>query len=206
MIYLTYMYEFYDDLPDVAIFVHAADEAWHMDGILEGSTAYAINNLDFGEVFRRQYVNLRISWENGCPDWMNTTVTGASPNYDPGLKGEEPLMKDAFQQIFPNTTVPELLAQPCCAQFAVTKEVIRSVPREQYGNGIKWLEDTSLADSFSGRIWEHLWQYLFLQKGVDCPIEYKALCVRTRPLSACAFFICLYLSSYNTPWFLKCLS
>lgn len=176
MVYLTYLYEFYDDLPDITIFTHGQDGAWHMDGILEWSTAYAINNLDLDEVFRRQYVNLRISWENGCPDWINTTISAHSAEYDPGLKGEEIMMKSSFQQIFPNTTAPELLAQPCCAQFAVTKEAIRSVPRERYQESVKWLQKTNMEDNYSGRVWEHLWQYMFLQKAVDCPIEYKALC------------------------------
>lgn len=176
MVYLTYIHEFYDSLPEITIFVHGEDEAWHMDGILEQSTVYAINNLDYEEVLKRQYANLKISWANGCPDWMNTTITSESEQYEPDLKGEEPMMKASFEQLFPNTTAPEILSQPCCSQFAVTKEAIRSVPREQYGDFIKWLELTYLSDNLSGRIWEHLWQYVFLKKGVDCPIEYKTLC------------------------------
>jgi hypothetical protein len=176
MIYLTYLHDFYNELPDIAIFTHGQDYAWHIDEILEQSTANAINKLDLNEVVRRQYVNLRVSWKNACPTWMNTSIELYSREYDPMLKAEEPLMKGAFQNIFLNTTVPIILAQPCCSQFAVTKEAIRSVPRERYLAAITWLENTPLPSEMSGRIWEHLWQYLFLQRAVDCPDERKTLC------------------------------
>jgi hypothetical protein len=176
MMYLTYIYEFYDKLPDISIFTHGADSAWHVDGALEYSTAYAIEHLDLEEVVRRQYLNLRIGWEYGCPAWINTSITISSPDYDQNMKGEEPFMKDAFEQNFPNDDVPPILSQPCCSQFAVTKEAIRSVPRELYKLQIDWLLDTILHNGISGRIWERLWQWVFLKKAVDCPVEHKALC------------------------------
>jgi len=33
-----------------------------------------------------------------------------------------------------------------------------------------------LNDDLTGRVWEHMWQFLFLKKAVYCPSEYKALC------------------------------
>lgn len=180
MVYLTYLHDFYDKLPDITIFTHGQDYAWHVDGILEQSTLYALNKLDLAHVLRRQYVNLRISWDNACPDWMNTTINQISAEYDPELKAEEPFMKPSFKIIFPNETVPEILGQPCCSQFAVTKEAIRSVPQAHYNASITWLKHTYLPDTLSGRIWEHLWQYLFLKKAVDCPDERIALCATYR--------------------------
>lgn len=180
MMYLTYLHDFYDKLPDITIFTHGQDYAWHVDGILEQSTLYALNNLDLAHVMRRQYVNLRISWDNACPDWMNTTISQFSEEYDPELKAEEPFMKYSFETIFPNETIPEILSQPCCSQFAVTREAIRSVPRAHYNASIAWLKDTYLPDTLSGRIWEHLWQYLFLRKEVDCPDDRIALCATYR--------------------------
>lgn len=59
--YLTYMYEFYDHLPDISIFLHGQDAAWHIDGALKYSTANTLNRLDLNEVLRRKYMNLRIS-------------------------------------------------------------------------------------------------------------------------------------------------
>jgi len=36
--------------------------------------------------------------------------------------------------------------------------------------------NTNLPSKISGRIWEHMWQYLFLSKDIDCPLEHRAYC------------------------------
>ena len=33
MIILTYLHDFYDDLPDISIFTHADDKAWHNEAV-----------------------------------------------------------------------------------------------------------------------------------------------------------------------------
>ena len=103
--------------------------------------------------------------------WMNTTSSLYSR-----IKQEEPFMGQAFAENFPNDTVPEILAQPCCSQFAVTKEAVRLVPKWRYREFMTWIINTRHQDSISGRVWEHMWQWLFLRKAVDCPVEHKALC------------------------------
>ena len=174
--YLTYIYEFYDKLPDIAIFTHGSDWSWHIDGALNYSTAYAIEHFDLDEVRRRQYVNLRVSWLRACPNWINTSVTTWSADVDPKLRPEERFMKTAFQENFPRDPVPLILSQPCCSQFAVTREAIQSNSREQYKMQIDWLQNTRLESEVSGRVWEHMWQWLFIKKAIDCPSEHKALC------------------------------
>jgi Protein of unknown function (DUF3431) len=178
MLYLTYLYEFYDELPDITIFTHGSDWSWHIDGALQYSTAYAIEHLDLNEVRRRKYVNMRVSWLRACPNWINTSVTIWSEGFDQKLRPEERFMKSAFQENFPNDPVPPILSQPCCSQFAVTKEAIRSNPRSQYKMQMDWLQNTRLESEVSGRVWEHMWQYLFTKKPIDCPAEHKALCKR----------------------------
>jgi len=189
IMYLSYLIQFYDKLPDVSIFVHGDDITWHIDLIFGKSTARAINDLDLEEVLRRRYLNLRTDWQNACPAWINTTrsydgSTGgtffALHNHNvlvpEGEKFEEPYMKGAFRENFPGIPVPEILAQPCCSQFAVSKEAIISVPKATYEKQLKWLLNTPLSDSLTGRMWEHMWQFLFLGKAVDCPPAYQALC------------------------------
>ena len=174
--HLTYMYDFYDNLPDILIFLHGQDYVWHIDGALEYSTAKSLNRLDLTEVLRRKYMNLRISWDIACPNWMNTSITIDSPEFSTKLKGEEPYMKDAFEALFPGDPLPEILAAPCCSHFAVTRDTIRSVPRERYQNAMSWLQNGYMSSSISGRIWEHLWHWLFLKRAVDCLDEHAALC------------------------------
>jgi hypothetical protein len=101
-----------------------------------------------------------VDWKNACPNWINTTEHVDAT----GGKYEEPFMKEAFLKNFPNETLPKILAQPCCSQFAVTKAAIRSIPQDQYKNQTELLMKTDLDDHLSGRIWEHLWQYLFSKK------------------------------------------
>lgn len=177
--YLTYLYDFYDSpsLADISIFIHDSDPTWHIDGVLDHSTKQALNNLDLQEIRERGYINLRTSWENACPVWINTSVTLGDEVYNEKLREEEPFIRDAIKDIFPEREVPRGLASPCCSQFAVTKERIKSVPREKYKKAMEWLVNTELESKISGRVWEHLWHWLFLGKDVDCPQEWRTLCV-----------------------------
>ena len=175
MIILTYLYEFYDDLPDISIFTHSSDSVWHNEEIFDLRIAPALDVLDLDEVVRRQYVNLKVSGYNGCPAWINTSITADSDGYS-GLKEEEPFMKEIFEENFPGDPVPEIFGSACCSQFAVTKEAIRSKPREQYQRHRDWILNQQYPDNISGRLWEHLWAYIFLGRAVECPIEYKNLC------------------------------
>lgn len=144
----------------------------HVDSIFDSSTAYMLNNLVLEEVLHRQYLNLHVDWRHACPAWINTSSTSNEEE----IKFEQPFAREAFVANFPGEDIPEILAQPCCSQFAATKEAIRSIPREQYLHQIDWLIQSHLNDHLTGRIWEHMWQYLFLKKAVYCPVEFKALC------------------------------
>lgn len=170
MVILTYLYEFYDKLPDVSIFTHSEDGAWHNDALLEGKNVYTIDHLDLEEVKRRGYANLIIR----CPEATRTNVTYEN-GYDP-IHTEEPFMAQAFQANFPGDEVPDILSAPCCSQFAVSREAVRSNEREQYQRHIDWLRKSELTDHLLGRLWEHLWQFLFLGMAVDCPDEYRTMC------------------------------
>ncbi|CZT48655.1 uncharacterized protein RSE6_09385 [Rhynchosporium secalis] len=173
MMYHQYFYDFYDALPDISILIHSQDRQWHVEQLLDQSMIFSLNHLDLREIQRRQFLNLRVTWGLGCSTGaMNTTRV----NEESGTSPEQKEMQEAFRANFNLYDIPEILATPCCSQIAVTKERIRSVPREQYLHHIDWLLTTKLKDSISGRTWEHMWQYLFLQKAIDCPLEHKAYC------------------------------
>ncbi|KAI2605833.1 uncharacterized protein GGS25DRAFT_358154 [Hypoxylon fragiforme] len=171
MIYLTYLHDYYDNLPDISIFIHADETPWHMESALNSSVAFALSHLDLQQVLHQKYFNLRVSWQNACPDWINTTKTTGNK-----VKEEQRYMYDAFMENFATDQVPEILAGPCCSQFAVTKDAVRSRPRSQYRKNMDWLLETSLDDYISGRIWEHLWQWLFKGEAIDCPNEWESYC------------------------------
>ncbi|RDW82961.1 hypothetical protein BP5796_04452 [Coleophoma crateriformis] len=175
MVYHTYLHDFYDKLPDITIFVHAPQSPRDAEPFLFSSLVYTLSHLDLEQVMQRQYVNLRTSWQDGCSAWLNTNATNATWH-----SPEEVHMRQMFLDTFVTATgpfdVPEILAQPCCSQFAVSREAVSSVDKAEYARHIKLLSRTDLPQSIPGRAWEYMWQYLFLKKAIDCPIEWKALC------------------------------
>ncbi|PPJ58802.1 hypothetical protein CBER1_08235 [Cercospora berteroae] len=172
LMYFTYLHDFYDDLPDVSIFVHADETPWHVEGTLLRNTSFALSRLDLQQVIKRQYFNLRVTWRASCPAWINT-----SNDFSNFKKPEEPYMKEAWRANFgEDDEVPEILAGPCCSQFAVSREAIRSRPKEQYARSVKWLTETKFSDHIAGRVWEHMWPYLFKKEAKDCAPEISSLC------------------------------
>ncbi|PIB00798.1 hypothetical protein CB0940_01026 [Cercospora beticola] len=172
LMYLTYIHDFYDDLPEIVIFIHADENPWHMDGALLESVSFALNHLDLEEVLLRQYFNLRVMWKHGCPAQIYTAETRFDEK-----KQEQHLMDSAFRSIFgPDVEVPEILAGPCCSQFAVTREAVRRRGRHEYKHYVDWLIETDWSDYIAGRVWEHIWPVVFLNTSVDCTVESQSLC------------------------------
>ena len=97
-------------------------------------------------------MNLRCHWDPGCPAWLHPGAV--ERNYE---KQEEHLLASSWAELFPHDTIPTILAQPCCAQFAVSRERIRAMPKQQYVYMRDWLLRTELTDYLSGRIFEYLW-------------------------------------------------
>jgi len=198
-IYHTYFHDYYHNLPDVSIMIHADEDPWHADGVLQQSMLFALSRLDLEHVQRRQYANLRVSWVGACPDWINTT----SDQLDP-YKQEEPFMRSAWKANFDllEDPIPEILGGPCCSQFAVTGDAVRRRPRAQYARSLDWLLTTDWPDAISGRVWEHMFQWLFLRRASDCSVEWKVYCAM--------YHICFDASfkpdRYNSVWGLSNLS
>jgi len=64
---------------------------------------------------------------------------------------------EAFQYLFPNVTVPEEIGVSCCAQFAVTAAQVRQRSKRDYERNRRWLLETPLHVSISGRVMEYSW-------------------------------------------------
>ncbi|KAF1938644.1 hypothetical protein EJ02DRAFT_514384 [Clathrospora elynae] len=171
MIYLSWIIDNYDNLPDVAIFMHAHQLTWHNDDILGNDAHLLITRLSRQRVWREGFVNMRCSWYPGCPDWMHPGETEKND-----YKQEEILIAKSWSELFPLDEVPSVLAQPCCAQFALSKERIQAKPYAQYVWYRDWLFNTRLPDHLSGRIWEYVWQFVFTGQNVFCPKEYICFC------------------------------
>jgi hypothetical protein len=114
---------------------------------------------------------MRCSHYPGCPDWIHPGTT-AKDQYKP----EEVLIAKSWSELFPLDEVPSILAQPCCAQFALSRERIQAKPYAQYVWYRDWLLNTQLPDFFSGRMFEYMWQFIFTGGNIYCPKEHVCFC------------------------------
>lgn len=92
----------------------------------------------------------------GCPSEIKPLEDDHQP------EGEEPVhakhvYKTAFEELFPGAPVPAVIGVTCCSQFAVTRETVRSRPREDYVAYREWLTKAALGDDLSGRVLEYSW-------------------------------------------------
>ncbi|KAK0125123.1 hypothetical protein ONS96_008987 [Cadophora gregata f. sp. sojae] len=171
MVYLTYIIDHYHNLSDVNIFMHSHRKAWHNNDLLDGDAVQVVTRLSSERVQREGYMNLRCHWDPGCPDWMHPGMV----EEDIG-KQEQTMLARSWSELFPLDPIPNTLAQPCCAQFAVSGHRIQELPFERYVYLREWLLRTSMSDYFSGRIFEFIWQFIFTGKNVACPKEYVCYC------------------------------
>lgn len=160
LILCSYIIDHYDDLPNVAIFSHSKRYQWHNDDPLYDGLS-VLSRLNLSHVEAQGYTNLRCVWSLGCPSEIRplTEAEAPPPASDPESSSARAgsFYKAAFQQIFPNDPVPEIVGAPCCAQFAVTAAKIRERPKADYERIRDWLLETPLNDNLSGRILEYMW-------------------------------------------------
>lgn len=171
MIYLTYLIDNYDCLPDIILFMHSHRWTHHNNHLLGFDASQMIRALNNAYVVRQGYVNMRCHWSPGCPEWLRP-----SSGQDTLGKQEETVLEQCWQELFPFDPLPLFLAQPCCAQFALSKARALSVPRSRYVYYRDWILKTPLSDYISGRIWEYSWQYLFTKDSARCPAEHVCYC------------------------------
>ncbi|KAF2688068.1 hypothetical protein K458DRAFT_415142 [Lentithecium fluviatile CBS 122367] len=175
MVYLTYMIDHYNDLPDSSIFIHAHRHAWH-NNLLQGQDASEmLKRLNHERVARMGYMNLRCHHEPGCPDWIHMDRPGG--DFDFFRKPEEiHWRRHIWEEIHPGAPIPPSLSGVCCAQFAVSRDRIRQVPIQRFQHYRNWLMTTPIPDQYSGRVLEYIWHYIFTGHEVYCPAQNSCYC------------------------------
>jgi hypothetical protein len=176
MIYLTYIITHYTALPDIVLFFHPHPGTWHNNILLHMDTAQTIRRINPAHVVRQGYFNTRCHLDPGCPDWLH--IDRPRWQWDRVKKPEEPILTSkVFHDLHgPDTPRPKAISQPCCAQFAVSRERILQRPLEFYKRYRDWLLSTDLEDSESGRMLEYSRQYIFTGNFEFCPSMYKCYC------------------------------
>ena len=167
MVYLTYIIDHYNHLPDIMVFIHSQRYQWHNDDPLYDGLPL-LQSLQIPYVLSTGYVNLRCAWTLGCPSEIQLHRV-----IDEKLPSESAYPR-AFQQLFPNQPLPDVVGVGCCAQFAVTRTQVHLRPLGDYERYREWLLHTELDDETSGRVMEYMWHIIFRRPAVHCP--YAAAC------------------------------
>ena len=165
MVYLSYIIDHYDDLPWCAMFIHGHRQSWHQ----EDDITRLINGLNRVALARAGYISLRCEWYPSCPAEMQPVNNHLSAVSGPNKygQGQEAAIAGNWKQLFPGVEMPEVIAAPCCAQFAVTRQAIIKRPKSEYERLRDWLLTSLLDDDISGRVFEKLWAYIFTGEAVQ---------------------------------------
>jgi Protein of unknown function (DUF3431) len=176
MPYLTHIISNYAHLTDITLFMHAHRWTWHNNDLLNSDAKLMIQHLSSEKVVRDGYMNLRCHLDPGCPDHIHPSSPSGGES-DQLNRPEEAIVGRAWLELFPDEKAPpRVLSQPCCSQFALSRDRIRAVPLERYVFFRQWLLNTTLEDRLSGRVWEYVWQYLFAGVHEFCPEEHVCYC------------------------------
>lgn len=148
--YLRYIIDNYDNLPERTLFVHHHRTDWTQDYPLP----HYINNLN---------------WE--LDDYFNI---GARKNYgdvfviDPRTKEWIKSVWFLYEKYIP---YPSELFYYAGTQFMCHKKLIQQYPKSYWQSIYSWLMLTDMPDWLSGRIFEWTWHYILTQNPIDKKYE-----------------------------------
>lgn len=157
--YLKYIVDNYDDLPEHIAFLHGHQTAWHQKG--KRSIISLIK--DCAKYKEYDYISLNNYY------W-----------YDWGMDNQ---YVQYMHQIWDNVFRPYLKRDPptylssdCCAQFIVSSDRIRKLPREAYLHWYNFIMNVDKKDDGGksmGYVFEYLWHVIFGDADVVPYEEYK---------------------------------
>ncbi|KXT05619.1 hypothetical protein AC578_5620 [Pseudocercospora eumusae] len=170
--YLTYIVENYSNFPETAVFVHAHrngwPQAWHNDA-KDYDAINMITSLNTEYVQQQGYVNLRCKTDVGCPAEINLNRDPPNP-----IKHAELAYPEIYGALF-NLSVQDVKAQipivatPCCAQFAVSREQVWKRSKEEYERFLALISEMEYDDETLGTVMEYMWHMIFGKDAVHCP-------------------------------------
>ncbi|KAF2851747.1 hypothetical protein T440DRAFT_393996 [Plenodomus tracheiphilus IPT5] len=172
MVYLTYIIDNYNSLPDNILFIHPTRYQWHNDDP-DYDGVPMLRHFQLPYLESQGYVNIRCAWTLGCPQEIKPYEEEGEHRAAVHAGG---VYKTAFEQLFPGVKVPRHVGVSCCAQFAATREKIRERGLDDYKRWRDWVLQTDLKDDISGRVLEYSWHMMFGKPPVHCPRAEDCYC------------------------------
>ncbi|KAB8275520.1 hypothetical protein BDV30DRAFT_224958 [Aspergillus minisclerotigenes] len=173
--YLSYIVDFYDQLPKYTIFIHSNVDQWHND-LFGPRTSSVLPHLRLEAVDAQGYVNLRCEHNPGCPTSVNPWEPTQIDIEKDDIRAFFPQVYETLFNVGPEK-VPQHIGNVCCGQFAVSRERILQRPRHDYERMLKWAAETELTDSFGvGWVFEKVWHVVFGMEDIYCPRYEQCRC------------------------------
>jgi len=142
-VYLKYIIDNYENLPDFTFFIHEDEYAWHHSGSV-------IDKFDEAVMSNKMYYNIndRCYWG---PNMINLNHRGDLLKW----------YNEYIEDYIPISKVPNnsdfIYGYLGSAQFLVHKDLIRNLPKEFYIKIYEWIITTDLSNILSGRFLEWTW-------------------------------------------------
>jgi hypothetical protein len=160
MVILTYIIDNYDALPDVMFFHHDHSQAWHQIF----SSSFELAHLNPSNVLAKGYVSPRCL--PTCENIIELPGDVVPLNELNPRSSRDVQISTVLHEFFRDerggrVAVPPKIAAPCCAQFAVSRERVRARGLETWMSLRKWLLETELDSTSSGRVLEYTWHMWF---------------------------------------------
>jgi len=148
-VYLKYIVDYYDALPEYTFFCHDEEFAWHHSGSI-------INHFEIALLSGRKYYNVN-----------DKIILGDIRGNDYGYKSILDWYEDFIEEYIPMNSLPNqdwTSGYRGSAQFLVHKDIIRCLPKKFYENLYTWITRTTITSAQSGRFLEwtwHLFWYIY---------------------------------------------
>lgn len=140
--YLKYIVDHYDSLTPYTVFLHDEETAWHHRGKIQDRVLEHQGKRDKYKSFNSAT----------CGDIRNGYWKEMQAFFKRYL---EPYIGSASK--YGNWTLGEL----CCAQFVVSRSLIKQHPKKMYSDAFKWIMNTNLDYEITGRLFEWTWRIIF---------------------------------------------
>jgi len=142
-VYLKYIIDHYDDLPEYTFFMHDDEYAWHHSGSIIDKYYDAINS-------NKKYNNINDKSIN-CIGWVLNEAGGIY---------QENFLKWYYEYIhnyIPFDKLDHSQQYRSAAQFLVHRDLIRGLPKIFYENLYNWIMTTEIPSWLCGRFFEWTW-------------------------------------------------